>query len=91
MGNQKWTIQRNWQQMGTQDEDKQNYNTICVVHHYTQTNTNMVNETWALLQTTLKSPESQEHVICVIVKRMMTNFIYLFTVLKTKRTFFLKY
>jgi hypothetical protein len=31
---------------GTQDEDKQNKNTtICVVHHYTQTNTNNVNKT----------------------------------------------
>ena len=38
----------------TQDQDKQNkkYNIICVGHHYTQTNTNNVNKTWALLQTT---------------------------------------
>ena len=28
------------------------HNTICVGHHYTQTNTNNVNKTWALLQTT---------------------------------------
>jgi hypothetical protein len=35
---------------GTQDEDKQN--TICVTHHYTQTTSNNVNTTWALLQTT---------------------------------------
>ena len=31
--------------LGTQDEDKQNkknHNTICVGHHYTQTNTNIV-------------------------------------------------
>jgi len=27
-------------------------NTICVGHHYTSTNTNKVNQTWALLQTT---------------------------------------
>jgi hypothetical protein len=42
-GNQKWTIQRNWQQ----DEDKQNikHKTICVGHHYAQANTNNVNET----------------------------------------------
>jgi len=26
-GNQKWTIQRNWQHCGTQDEEKQNRNT----------------------------------------------------------------
>jgi hypothetical protein len=30
---------------------KQKYNTICVGHHYTQSNTNNVNKTWALLQT----------------------------------------
>ena len=39
---------------GTQDEEKQNktQHTICVGHHYMQTNTNNVNKTWALLQTT---------------------------------------
>jgi len=31
---------------------KQKHNTICVGHHYTQTNTNNVNKTWVLLQTT---------------------------------------
>jgi len=33
--------------LGTQDEDKQNkkHNTICVGHHYAQTNTNNVNTT----------------------------------------------
>ena len=38
----------------TQDEEKnpQKYNTICVGHHYMQTNTNNINKTWALLQTT---------------------------------------
>ena len=35
-GNQQWTIQRNWQQ----DEEKQNEDTICVGHHYTQTKHN---------------------------------------------------
>jgi len=42
--------------LGIQDDDKQNkkHNTICVGHHYTQTNTNNVNKTWALLQTTGK-------------------------------------
>ena len=28
------------------------HNTICVTHHYTPANTNNVNKTWALLQTT---------------------------------------
>jgi hypothetical protein len=40
--------------LGTQNEDKQNkkHYTICVGHHYTKTNTNNVNKTCALLQTT---------------------------------------
>jgi hypothetical protein len=33
-------------------QTKQKHNTICVGHHYTQANTNNVNKTWALLQTT---------------------------------------
>jgi hypothetical protein len=36
---------------GTQDEEKQKHNIICVGHHYALTNTNSVNKTWALLQT----------------------------------------
>ena len=35
---------------GTQYEEK--HNTICVGHHYAQTNTNNENKTWVLLQTT---------------------------------------
>ena len=31
---------------------KRKHTTICVGHHYAQTNTNNVNKTWALLQTT---------------------------------------
>ena len=31
---------------------KQNHSTVCVGHHYTQTNTTNVNKTCALLQTT---------------------------------------
>jgi hypothetical protein len=41
--------------LGTQDVDEkknQKHNTTCVGHPYTQTNTNNVNKTWALLQTT---------------------------------------
>jgi hypothetical protein len=38
---------------GTQDEEKQNKNnTICIGHHYAQANTNNVNKTPVLLQTT---------------------------------------
>ena len=33
-------------------QTKQKHNTICGRHHYAQTNTNNVNKTWALLQTT---------------------------------------
>ena len=36
---------------GTQDEEKQNNNTMCVGQYYPQTNTNNVIKTWALLQT----------------------------------------
>ena len=39
----------------TQDEYKKKEkktHTICVGHHYAQTNTNNVNKTWALVQTT---------------------------------------
>ena len=38
---------------GTQNVEKQDKNTAqCVGHHYAQANTNNVNKTWALLQTT---------------------------------------
>ena len=33
-------------------KSKLKHNTICVRHHYMQTNANNVNKTWALLQTT---------------------------------------
>jgi hypothetical protein len=36
----------------TTKKNKQKHTTIYVGHHYTQTNTNNVNKTWALLQTT---------------------------------------
>ena len=58
MSNQEWTNQRNWQHWvhKTQDEDitkkTTTHKTICVGHHYTQTNTNNVNKVCALLQTT---------------------------------------
>ena len=54
--NPKWTMQRQWQHWvhKTQDEDKQNkkHNTICVRNHCIQSNTNIVNKTWALQQIT---------------------------------------
>ena len=33
-------------------QTKQKHNTLCVGNHYTQINTNNLNKTWALLQTT---------------------------------------
>ena len=30
--------------LGIREEEKQKHNTICVVHHYTQTNTNNINK-----------------------------------------------
>ena len=41
----KWTIQRHWQTRVHEDEENQKHNTICVGHHYTQTNTTNINKT----------------------------------------------
>ena len=63
--------------MGTQDEEKQKqkpkHNTICVGHHYAQTNTNNVYKTWALLQTTVILG-----VAVFVMDNIMTNFIFYF-------------
>jgi len=60
--NQKGKIQRNWQHRvhKAQNKGKQSkkHNTTCVWHHYAQTNTNNVNKTCALLQTTAGKDES---------------------------------
>ena len=50
-GNQKLTIQRNGQHR-VHRKTKQKHNTICLGHHYVQTNTSNVNKTCSLLQTT---------------------------------------
>ena len=43
----------NPEKLATQDiQDDEKHNTICVGHHCTQTNTNNVNKTCILLQTT---------------------------------------
>ena len=46
-GNKNWTIQRKWQYTAhkTKKKTQQKYETICVGHHYAQTNTNMVKKT----------------------------------------------
>ena len=56
-GNTKWTILRKWQRRSHKTKNKnqtkkpQKKPTVCVVHHYPQANTNNVNKTWTLLQT----------------------------------------
>jgi len=45
-GNQILTIQRNWQhRVHKMKKNKTIHNTICVGHHYKQTNTNNLNKT----------------------------------------------
>ena len=48
---------------GTQDEDKQNNNIICVGHPYAQTNTTNVNKTRVLLQT-IGGKDERNIVLC---------------------------
>ena len=52
-----------------QDEEKtkQKHNAICVEHHYAQANTNNVNKTWALLQTTSGKDEPKINIDIVII------------------------
>ena len=45
-----------------QRKTKQKHNTICVEHHYVQTNTNQVNKTRVLLQTTAGKYEHRFYV-----------------------------
>ena len=59
MDNQKWTRETGNIGHTTRRTTKQKHNTICVGHHYTQANTNNVNKTWALLQTTGGKDEPQ--------------------------------
>ena len=57
-GNKKWTIPKTGNIGYTrQRKTKQKHNTICVEHHYVQTNTNQVNMTRVLLQTTADKDE----------------------------------
>jgi hypothetical protein len=59
-------------------QTKQKHNTICVRYHYTQTNTNNVNKTWALLQTTGGKDESQ---LPSSISLYIANHFYFFVVL----------
>ena len=49
--------------LGTQDEEQQNKNTACVGPHYTQTNTNDVNKTRALIQPT--GGKDEPNIVCM--------------------------
>jgi hypothetical protein len=57
-GSTNWTIHRNWQRRSHKTKNKNQTktskkpNAMCVGHHSPQANTNNVNKTWALLQTT---------------------------------------
>jgi len=57
--------QENLTTFDTQDtrRSKKKPNTICVGHHYTQTNTNNVNKTCALLQTT--GGKDEPNIVCM--------------------------
>jgi hypothetical protein len=44
-GNQKWTIQRNWQHRVHKTKKNKKNNTICVGNHYAKTNTSNINKT----------------------------------------------
>jgi hypothetical protein len=66
MGNQEWTIQRNWQHRAHKTKtNKTKNNSVCVWHQYAQTNTNNVNQTWPLLQTTGGKDEHRFYVAIV--------------------------
>jgi len=51
---------------------KKNHNTICVGHHYAQANTNSVNKTCALLQTTGGKIRTEHRVYAEIVTDITT-------------------
>jgi hypothetical protein len=111
--NQKGTIQRNWQHrvhkrkknktnatqyvLDTTIEYPKKHNTIYVGHHYTQTNTNNVNKTWALLQTTGGTEElnivfiriSNKYFFCVVWPPLLLKII--FTIYQSKIVFLVLY
>ena len=46
------------------DNISQHKNTICIGHHYAQANTNHINKTWVLLQTTVCEDEPKiKHIV----------------------------
>ena len=60
--------------LGTQDDKtNQKHNTICVGHHYAQTDTNNVNKTCALQQTTGCKDEPNSVMFCCCGNRKIQN------------------
>ena len=51
--------------LGKLDNDRQNkgHYTICVGHHYAETNTNNVNKAWTLLQKT--GDKDEQNIVCM--------------------------
>ena len=61
-GHQIWTIQRNWQHRVQKDEDKKKkkHNTICVGHHFTQTNIQRRYSNIDQMETYMRNAHSQK-------------------------------
>ena len=71
-GNQKMIIQRNWQhRVHKTKKIKQKHSTICVGHHHTQTNTNDVSKTCALIQTA--GDKNQLNIVCMRTSQQTHN------------------
>ena len=66
-GNQIWTCQRNT----GYTRRKKKHNTICIRNHYTETNTNNVNKTYDLLQTTGGKEES--NIVFMLVNYLLIS------------------
>ena len=73
---------KNWQSRETGNtgyticrETKQKHNTICVGQCYMQTNTNNINKTWTLLQTTGGKDKPNVFLYAKIIK-VITTFLY---------------
>ena len=61
-GNEKWTIQRNWQhRVHKMTESKQNHNAICVGHHYYASI--IIRFLYILLQATFANPHLVDSII----------------------------
>jgi uncharacterized membrane protein YidH (DUF202 family) len=59
-----------------QEKQNQKHNTICVGHHYTQANTNNVNKTRTLLQTT--GDRDVPNIYCIIGAVLVVASVFIF-------------